>query len=150
MYTRMGIIGSLSIALSVGLLCFVMAPKAQASAWNERTEVTFNEPVEVPGHVLPAGTYTFQLMNSPANRHIVEIFNKNRTKLYAIVLANAAYRMHSTGNTVVTLEERPVGTPEAVHKWFYPGMNYGQDFIYENSRTTLMAMKHSRNSSAKG
>jgi hypothetical protein len=143
MFTRKGIISSLSIPLSVGLLCIGFAPQARASEWNQRTQVTFNAPVEVPGRVLLPGTYTFQLMNSTSNRHIVEIFNKNRTRLEAIALTDAAYRMNTTGKPVVTLEERPADAPMAVHKWFYPGDHYGQDFIYGfHSKPVEVAMAH--------
>lgn len=143
MATRKGVISSLSIILSVGLLCVAFAPKAHASVWNERTVVHFTAPVEIPGRVLLPGTYTFQLMNSNANRNIVEIFNKNRTKLYAVVETASAYRLTPTGKSVFTLEERPADAPMALHKWFYPGMYYGQDFIYANqARGTEMAMTH--------
>ena len=143
MSTRKGVIGSLSVILSVGLLCVALAPKAHATEWNERTVVHFTAPVEIPGRVLLPGTYTFQLMSSNWNRNIVEIYNKNRTKLEAVVLAEAAYRMNPTGKAVFTLEERPADAPMAIHKWFYPGDHYGQDFIYSNqARGTEMAMVH--------
>lgn len=143
MYTRKGLISSLSVILSVGLLCVAFAPKAHATEWNERTTVHFTAPVEIPGRVLLPGTYTFQLMNSNWDRDIVEVFNKNRTKLYAVVQAAAAYRMNPTGKAVFTLEERPADAPMAIHKWFYPGDHFGQDFIYSNQApVTEMAMAH--------
>lgn len=38
--------------------------------------------------------------------------------------------MNPTMNTVVTFEERAANSPEAVRNWFYPGMNYGHQFVY--------------------
>lgn len=130
MLTRKNIFRSLAIGFSAALFCFMLAPQARAGIWNEQTWVTFSAPVEVPGHVLPAGTYDFQLMNSPMNRNVVEIFNKQRTRLYAIVVGEPTYRVQPTGNTVISFSERPVDTPEAIHKWFYPGMLYGVEFVY--------------------
>ena len=127
-----GIFRWITLLFSVALVCAVAGPQARASEWNEKTQLTFNEPVEIPGRVLPAGTYTFQLMNLPSNRNVVEIFNKNRTKLDAVVMAIPAYRETPTGKTVVTFAERPVNTPEAVHTWFYPGTQFGQEFLYQN------------------
>ena len=147
MITRNGILRSLTVALSAALFSFVLAPKARAGEWNERTWLTFTEPVEVPGRVLPAGTYDFQLANSSSDRNIVLIFNKDQTRLYDIVMAQAAYRMHPTGKTVVTFSERPVGNPLAIHKWFYPGNNYGLRFVYPHSRVE-MAMTKNKNGSA--
>ena len=36
---------------------------------------------------------------------------------------------------VVHFEERPSGSPEAVHSWFYPGENTGWEFVYPNAPT---------------
>lgn len=149
MVTRKGILRTVSIALPAVLLCFVFAPRANAGQWNELTRISFSGPVEVPGHVLPAGTYDFQLMNSSSNRDIVEIFNKNRTRLFAIVMAEAAYRLRPTDRTVITFAERPVGTPEAIHKWFYPGNYYGVRFVYSHSRIEMAATR-AKTRSARG
>ena len=32
--------------------------------------LTFSQPVSIPGKVLPAGTYTFQLFDSASDRHL--------------------------------------------------------------------------------
>jgi hypothetical protein len=32
---------------------------AHASEWDEATKITFNQPVQVPGHTLAPGTYLF-------------------------------------------------------------------------------------------
>jgi hypothetical protein len=150
MLTRTGIIRSLSIGLPALLLCFVAVPRARASEWDEQTWLTFSAPVEIPGHVLPAGTYDFQLANSLSNRNIVEIFNKQRTRLYAIVLGQPAYRVNPTGKTVVTFSERPVDTPEAIHKWFYPGMMYGIRFVYRHHSMERMAANGVKTGAARG
>jgi hypothetical protein len=50
--------------------------------------------VEIPGvhlkgwAVLPAGTYVFKILDSTSDRHIVQIFNKEETEIYATILAN--------------------------------------------------------------
>ena len=42
---------------------------ARADEWDKTTKITFSEAVQVPGTVLPAGTYIFKLYDSPSNRH---------------------------------------------------------------------------------
>jgi hypothetical protein len=151
MRRRNGIIRAIALVFFVGLLSVALGPKARAGEWNERTQLTFTGPVEIPGKVLPAGTYTFQLMNSDSNRNIVEVFNKNRTKLYAVVMAIPDYRMTPASKTVVTFEERPSDTPEAIHAWFYPGELYGQEFVYHNSSPRgYMAMASRKSRTAAG
>ncbi len=48
------------LSLLVALVTFVAAPIAKADAWDKETIVTFSSPVEVPGQVLPPGTYVFK------------------------------------------------------------------------------------------
>lgn len=114
-------------------------PKATADDWNKTTKVKFSGPVEVPGMVLPAGEYTFALMDSPSDRHIVQIWNADKTKLFVTILAINNYRLTPTGETVLTFDERPRDTPEALHAWFYPGDNFGQEFVYPKNRAFELA-----------
>ena len=51
----------------------------------------------------------------------------------------ADYRLRPTGDTVIKFAERPSGTPEAVKAWFYPGDNFGQEFVYPKTRATEIA-----------
>src|SRR4030095_366852 len=124
--------------LSLAALAFSASVKADA--WNKKTIVTFNQPVEVPGNVvLPPDTYVFKLLDSTANRHIVQIFNEDQTHVYATILAIPNYRLNVTGKTVITFKERAAGEPPAVHAWFYPGDNFGQEFVYRKSRSVEVA-----------
>ncbi|HEY1755431.1 MAG TPA: hypothetical protein VGG72_08545 [Bryobacteraceae bacterium] len=121
--------------LSTSVLGFgLMAVRATADEWDKKTTVTFNAPVEVPGTVLPAGTYVFKLLNSPSDRHIVQIYDADEKKLYATILAVPDYRLKPTDKPVLRFEERPSGQPEALEAFFYPGDNFGQQFVYPHKR----------------
>jgi hypothetical protein len=89
--------------------------------------------------VLPAGTYVFKLLRSTANRHIVQIFNKEETQIYATILAIPNYRLKVTDKTVMTFRERPAGQPEALRAWFYPGKNWGEEFVYGRAKAIELA-----------
>ncbi len=67
---------------SVGLLGIALAPNAPADEWNKKTIMTVNEPFQVPNMVLPPGKYVIKLLNSPSDRHIVQIFNADEDHLY--------------------------------------------------------------------
>ncbi|HKS75775.1 MAG TPA: hypothetical protein VJQ82_21365 [Terriglobales bacterium] len=108
----------------------IFVPKARADEWNQRTRFTFTQPVEVPGKVLPAGTYWFQLLDSPSDREIVLIYNADQTRLCTTLLAASAWRYTPTSRTELTFAERRHDQPEAVMTWFYPGMQIGQEFLY--------------------
>jgi hypothetical protein len=127
--------------ISAGLLafCIATAPQIRADEWNQKTIVTFSGPVEIPGRVLPAGTYVFKLADSMSDRNIVEVYNKDENHLYGIFLAIPDYRLKPTGKPVITFEERAANSPEAVKAWFYPGDSYGHDFVYPKVRAVELA-----------
>ena len=130
-------------SLFLGLMAFagLMAIQAQAQTFNtgKRTTVTFSEPVQVPGQVLPAGTYTFTIANLYGMRNVVQIWNKDKTDLITTVLAISNYRLEATDNTVIEFKERPADQPQALKAWFYPGHSYGIEFVYPKEEAIQLA-----------
>jgi hypothetical protein len=125
---------------SFGAIC---ASGVQADNWNKKTVMTFDQPIEVPGQILPAGTYTFQLVESTSDRNIVRIFQADGTTVVVTILAINNYRLHPTDKTVVKFAERSGDNPEAIKAWFYPGDNFGQEFVYPKQRAVeLAAISH--------
>lgn len=125
--------------LAVSLLGATVLPGVRADDWNKKTSVTFSQAVEVPGQVLPAGTYTFQLLDSAGDRHIVQIFDAEGSHLITTILAINDYRLEPTGQTVMRFSERPADSPDALRAWFYPGDNFGQEFVYPKIRAVQLA-----------
>ncbi len=130
----------LSVASLMALAIFC-TPAAIANQWNEKTIWTFSQPVEIPGMVLPAGTYVFKLADSTSNRDIVQIFNKDENHIYATILAIPDYRLQPTGHPVIEFEERPSKSPQAVLAWFYPGRNFGEEFVYPYDKAAEIARR---------
>jgi hypothetical protein len=130
---------SLLAVASLGLLGLAFAPSAPADDWNKKTVVTVSEPIQVPNQVLPAGTYVMKLLDSPSDRHIVQIFNADESHLFTTILAIPNYRLQPTGKTVITFWETPPGQPKALRAWFYPGDNFGQEFAYPKSAAAQIA-----------
>ncbi len=125
---------------SVGLLAgAALITSARADEWNKKTIITVNESIQVPGKVLPAGTYVMKLMDSQSDRHIVQIFDKNEQHLQTTILAIPNYRLEPTGKTQFQFWETPPGQPKALRAWFYPGDNFGQEFAYPKSEAMQIA-----------
>jgi hypothetical protein len=112
-----------------------------AAAWDKKTKVTFNREVEVPGAVLPAGTYVFKLVESSANRHTVTVQNVRGNKTYATILAIPDYRLSASSRTVMYFGESGGSSsgPIPIKSWFYPGDNFGQRFVYPKKAATQIA-----------
>src|SRR5271168_4026857 len=134
------IMSRLALAIAcVGILGVALAPTARADEWNKRTILTVNEPIQVPGQVMQPGKYVMKLLDSPSNRHIVQIFNEDETHLITTILAIPNYRLEPTGKTVFGFWETPPGQPKALRAWFYPGDNFGQEFAYPKSAAVQIA-----------
>jgi len=132
-------IHGLAAATCLGMASMVFAPAALADTWNKRTILTVNEPISVPGKVLQPGKYVMKLMDSPSNRHIVQIFNEREDQLQTTILAIPNYRLRPTGKTEFQWWETPAGQPKALRAWFYPGDNFGQEFAYPKSMAVQIA-----------
>jgi hypothetical protein len=130
---------------SLAALCIGLMPRAVADESDHKTIVTFSGPVEIPGKALPAGTYVFKLLDSTGSRDIVQIFDKDEKKLIATLLAIPDYRMKPSDKPIITFEERPAGTPEAIKAWYYPGDNYGEQFVYPHKRAVELAKNTNQN-----
>lgn len=132
------------IQTTVAAACAVLALSAGIAAAqtvppDRTTFVTFSGPISVPGTTLPAGTYTFKLLNSDTNRNIVQIFNREGTKLFTTLLAVPASRMEPSGDPVITFKETPSDRPPAVHYWYYAGDVAGNELVYPKNQAQMIA-----------
>lgn len=66
------------------LLATVAIPSLRAGETDNKVAMTFSGPVEIPGQVLPAGTYIFKSLGEDTN--VVVIMNKDETKPIRVVL----------------------------------------------------------------
>ena len=126
--------------IALGCLLLIAALPLAADQWDKKTTITFDQPVEVPGMVLMPGTYTFKLMNSSSDRHIVMIYNEEGNYLYTTVLTVNNYRVNPTSDSVFKFtEERAKGAPQALRGWFWPGDTWGQEFVYPKVQAKAIA-----------
>jgi hypothetical protein len=112
------------------LAVVIVLPVAHAGQGDQATRVTFSQPVQIPGRVLPAGTYVFVLPDEANDHFQVRIFNADRTMLIATLLTVDTERSKPADNTVFGFAERGSAQPEAIVTWFYPGETSGHEFIY--------------------
>jgi hypothetical protein len=128
-------------ALALAVFSLICILSVHADEWNKKTVMTFSQPVEIPGQVLPAGTYTIKLVDIGSDRHVVQFLDADGIHVFATVLAINNWRLHPTGKTVVKFAERSGDNPEALKAWFYPGDNFGQEFVYPKPRAIQLAIE---------
>jgi len=129
MYRKM-FTGMIGLMLLGGIF---FAPKSQADEMDRKTIVTVNQPIQVPGKVLPAGTYVFKLLDSN-DLTLVAIFNEDGSHLITTIQGIPDVRTETPEKAILQLEERPSGQPEALKALFYPGYNSGVEFVYPTQK----------------
>ena len=111
--------------------------RAQADQWDKKTILTVDQPIQVTETLLEPGQYVLKLADSNADRHVVQIFNSDQTRIIDTVLAIPNYRLRPTGHSRFAFWETPPGSAKALRAWFYPGDNFGQEFRYPKRLTML-------------
>ena len=114
------------VVFGLALASLVVFSDAHASEVDQATKLTFSQSVQIPGQVLPAGTYWFVA----PTRDIVRIFNSDRSTLVATLLTSSAELPAPGDETTVVLADRGSMQPEAIVTWFYPGRTVGHQFQY--------------------
>lgn len=136
----------IQVAACAALFVAALAPRAvKADQWDKKTYLTFSNTVQVPGATLPAGKYVFKLLESPSDRYIVQVFNERENHIFATILAVPDYKLDVPEKTQITFYEAPVGQPLPIRSWFYPGDNYGRDFVYSKGEAALIAQAGNQN-----
>jgi hypothetical protein len=124
---------NIQIAFWAVVLCAALGPSVKSSPadeWDRNTVVSFSAPVEIPGQILPPGTYVFKLVNLPDARNVVQIQNEDQSFTYATLLTVNTWRSRPANHTRFLFDERSGDQPEALQTWYYPGDTRGLDFVY--------------------
>jgi len=129
------------LVLALGFFFEIMA---HAEDSTQEITIRFGRPVQIPGQVLPAGTYLFR----PADfgDSVVQIFNADRTRLYATVQTIAVQRPITDEDLVITVAAPNSSDPNFLVKWFYPGSLVGHEFVYSGGQQQQIAEAPSRTS----
>jgi LPXTG-motif cell wall-anchored protein len=137
---------NIALAAFAGCLSLALLPNVQADDWNKKTNLTVSETIQLPSCCTPDHTVTLQpgeyvmvLVDSQSDRHIVRVFDKDQKNVITTILAIPNHRLQPTGKTVLQYWEVPAGQPRALRAWFYPGDNFGQEFVYQKQKAVEIA-----------
>jgi hypothetical protein len=134
-----------SVLAGLVLLALTASPaSAQATTANKRTFLTFSGTVQVPGAMLPKGTYVFRIADPDAQR-VWQVLDEHERKVLAqfffvrtgdrtIPEANRAH-----GKPVVLFHETAQGVPPAIRILYYPSDLAGAEFLYPKTQAEQLA-----------
>ena len=110
-----------------------IAPAARAGKADQEIKFDFHQAVRIPGHVLPPGSYIFELLDAgnTSDLNLIQIFDATGTKLIAIIQTVPAQRLDASGKIIVTFDFERVRKTPVMLDWFYPGYLFGHEFVYQ-------------------
>jgi hypothetical protein len=100
-------------------------------------QFTFSQRVQIPGRVLPAGTYRFQLADSN-DRHLVQIFRQDQS-LVATLYSIPRVRDGRGLDVAITFANRGATQSQAIVAWFFVGETQGHKLLYPRQEKQELA-----------
>lgn len=120
-------------AAAAGALLLGLASQP-THAWNSSTHrelLTFSAPIALPGVVLAAGTYAFEVPDSGISG-LVRVTSRNGKDVYLTQYTRLVDRPNVDKVPRVTFREAAAGAARPVNTWFPTGEDEGRQFIYTN------------------
>jgi len=133
------------------LLCAIFAAGTMAAAATAAAQgivprgrpvyFTFSQPVSLPNLTLQPGRYLFQMLESNAQRTIIQVFTGDRAKLLGTYMTIEALRPSLPEKAELSFLETKganVSAP-AIGMYWYPGDVRGWEFVYPREQATRIA-----------
>ena len=119
---------SVRIGCAAAALALTVAGSVMALGVNHENKLTFSRPVALPGVVLPAGSYTFNVASDTALDVVVV---RNGTKVFYMGFTGTVHRPASMLKTAaITLGEAPASEAPPITAWYEIGGTIGHEFRY--------------------
>ena len=117
-------------AIGVALSSLVaVVPSTTEALGDQRTYLTFDGPVALPGVTLGAGRYTFELPSH--DRSIVRVSSRDGSKVFLTAFTRIVERPRGIGSDQhVMLGEALPGQAPPIHVWYLASGATGREFIY--------------------
>jgi hypothetical protein len=120
---------SMQIALGTVALALIAATTF-AWGFSHENRLNFTRSVALPGVVLPAGTYSFDVV-SPTALDVVVVRSADHRKLYYMGFTQTIERPRKmSANTPIAFGETSANEPPPIAAWYEVGETTGHRFIY--------------------
>ena len=122
-----------SVRIACGTAALGLFVVASGHAWgvSHENNLTFNRPVALPGVVLPAGSYTFDLADTESALDIVVVRNHARTKVFYMGFTQTVTRPRGMAKDApIAFGEAPANAARPISAWYEIGNATGHQFLY--------------------
>ena len=115
---------------AIALLALAAATPSRA-ALGLGDRITFSGPVALPGVVLPAGSYTFEIANPETSLRVVRVTRRDTGRVYFSGFTRMIPRpVNLPADQVITLGEARRGEPVPINAWYPTGESQGHQFVW--------------------
>ena len=130
---------TLLVGFGIAILGLAAAPRVNALATpGHTTFLTFNAPFALPGVALPAGTYSFEIMQTPGTLAVVQVSSMDRRKVYLTALTMPVSRPGGLrDDRQISFAEVRAGIVPPVKAWYPLTDSLGHQFIYPKDSPQL-------------
>ena len=121
-----------TVRIACGTVALGLMVATSGGAWgvSHENNLTFNKPVALPGVVLPAGSYSFDVA-SMSSLDVVLVRDKARTKTFYMGFTNTVQRpAHMSKTAAITFGEAQANEPTPIATWYEIGDSLGHEFRY--------------------
>jgi hypothetical protein len=120
----------MKLLLATAALVLIAAAAGHAYSYGHENILTFSRPVALPGVVLPAGTYSFDIA-SPMTLDVVVVRNPKTAKVYYMGFTNTVTRPRTMSKEApITFGGAPANEPKPIAAWWEIGNTSGHQFLY--------------------
>jgi hypothetical protein len=120
---------SVRIGLATAALALLVAASAHAWIIGHENRFTFSGPVALPGVVLPAGSYSFDVASQIA-LDVVVVRNATSGKVLYTGFTTTVTRPRNMPNSTIVFGEASANEPRPIATWYEIGEPTGHQFLY--------------------
>jgi hypothetical protein len=120
------------LVASVGALVTVLvAASTDAFPTTRYNDLTFSQPVALPGVTLPAGKYRFEIANPHMNQDVVRVSDPRTSRVFLTAHTLRVPRPRGmAADQAVVFGESPAGQPPPIKVWYPLHAIDGREFRY--------------------
>jgi hypothetical protein len=111
-------------------MAVALAAPSGAGTWGQMDNINFSRAVTLPGVVLPAGSYIFEIANPNTSADVVRVINRGTGQVHFLGFTQRVKRARNARDEMVTLGEASRGQATPVTAWYPAAGTNGHQFLY--------------------
>lgn len=121
----------MKVAAVAVLTAFAFTPSSRAASWGQLDKITFSRAVALPGVVLPAGAYVFEIANPNTSANVVRVIHRDTQRVYFAGFTERVQRpAGAPAGQRITMGEPLTGGAFPIEVWYPAAQAEGRRFLY--------------------